>query len=36
MRMALVAGVDPNRALVKCTPQGFRYILPDLGIRARW
>lgn len=36
MRMALVAKVDPNRAIAKCTPQGFRYILPDLGIRARW
>ncbi|HET6584270.1 MAG TPA: carboxypeptidase-like regulatory domain-containing protein [Nannocystaceae bacterium] len=36
LRMALVAGVDPNRAMAKCTPQGFRYILPDLGIRARW
>jgi hypothetical protein len=35
-RMAVVAGVDPNRALARCTPQGFRYILPDLGIRARW
>jgi hypothetical protein len=36
MRMALVAGVDPNRAIARCTPQGFRYILPDVGIRARW
>ena len=35
-RMALVAGVDPSRAIAKCTPQGFRYVLPDLGIRARW
>ena len=36
LRMAVTTGVDPNRALARCTPQGFRYILPDLGIRARW
>lgn len=32
----LAAPVDPTRGLVRCTPQGFRYTIPSLGVRARW
>lgn len=32
----LAAAVDPKRGIVKCTPQGFRYTIPSLGLRARW
>ena len=32
----LAAPVDPARGVVQCTPQGFRYIIPSLGLRARW
>ena len=32
----LAAPVDPARGIVQCTPQGFRYTIPSLGLRARW
>lgn len=32
----LTASPDPARGIVQCTPQGFRYIIPSLGLRARW
>ncbi len=32
----LAAEADPARGVVQCTPQGFRYIIPSLGLRARW
>mgnify|MGYP000725035681 CR=1 FL=1 len=33
---SFVAPADPARGIVQCTPQGFRYIVPSLGLRARW
>ena len=32
----LAAPVDPARGIVRCTPQGLRYTIPSLGLRARW
>lgn len=28
--------VNPAQGLVQCTPTGFRYVIPSLGLRARW
>lgn len=37
-RMARFAApqVDLSRGLGQCTPRGFRYVVPALGVRARW
>lgn len=32
----LSAAANPARGIVQCTEQGFRYIIPSLGVRARW
>jgi hypothetical protein len=28
--------VNPARGVAGCTPIGFRYIIPSLGLRAQW
>ena len=33
---APVAAVDPSKGIASCTPQGFRYIVPSLGLRGRF
>jgi hypothetical protein len=33
---ALAAKVNPSRGIAQCTPLGFRYVIPSLGLRARW
>lgn len=33
---AFAAAVDPSKGIAKCTPQGFRYVVPSLGMRARF
>ncbi len=35
-RMAYAANIDPNRGIARCTPQGFRYVVPSLGLRGRF
>jgi hypothetical protein len=32
----LTAGINPARGIAQCTPIGFRYIIPSLGLRAQW
>ena len=36
MKMAFAAAVDPSKGIAKCTPQGFRYVVPSLGLRGRF
>jgi hypothetical protein len=31
-----MAGINPSRGVAQCTPIGFRYIIPSLGLRAQW
>ena len=31
-----MTGVNPSRGIAQCTPIGFRYIIPSLGLRAQW
>lgn len=35
-RMAYAANIDPSKGIAKCTPQGFRYVVPSLGLRGRF
>jgi hypothetical protein len=35
-KMAFAATVDPSKGIAKCTPQGFRYVVPSLGLRGRF
>ncbi|HWB77569.1 MAG TPA: TonB-dependent receptor [Nannocystaceae bacterium] len=35
-KMAFAAAVDPSKGIAKCTPQGFRYVVPSLGMRGRF
>ncbi len=35
-KAALVTAVDPNKGIASCTPQGFRYVVPSLGMRGRF
>ena len=35
-KAALVTAADPNKGIASCTPQGFRYIVPSLGMRGRF
>lgn len=36
LKLATVARVDPARAMAQCSPQGFRYIIPSAGLKARF
>jgi hypothetical protein len=33
---ALAATVNPDKGIAKCTPQGFRYVVPSFGMRGRF
>lgn len=35
-KMAFAAAVDPSKGVAKCTAQGFRYVVPSLGLRGRF
>jgi hypothetical protein len=35
-RQALAAQLSPSRGIARCAPQGFRYIIPSLGMRGRF
>lgn len=35
-KLAFAAMVDPSKGVAKCTPQGFRYVVPSLGMRGRF
>ncbi len=35
-RASIAAAVDPSKGVASCTPQGFRYVVPSLGMRARF
>lgn len=32
----LMAQAAASRGIARCTPQGFRYVIPSVGLRARW
>ena len=34
--MALAAAADPSKGIATCTPQGFRYVVPSVGMRGRF
>ena len=36
MQQAVAVQVDPARGIARCSPQGFRYVIPALGLRGRF
>jgi hypothetical protein len=35
-RAAVATAADPSKGIAACTPQGFRYVVPSLGMRGRF